>query len=88
MIIRFEGRFRRDLQSVRDKSLLKKVKQIIGDSKNADDSRRLTGLKKIKGFENYYRFKVGDYRVGIEINGDEIIFVRFLHRREVYRFFP
>ncbi len=88
MNIRYEARFKRDLQNIRDKNLLKRVRQVIDDVKKADDLRGLTRLRKIKGYERYYRFKIGDHRIGVEITGNEMIFVRFLHRREVYRFFP
>ena len=40
------------------------------------------------GNENYYRFRVGDYRIGIVIEEDTVVFVRCLHRREIYRYFP
>jgi mRNA interferase RelE/StbE len=31
---------------------------------------------------------LGDYRIGIEVLEDEVIFVRMLHRRDIYRYFP
>jgi mRNA interferase RelE/StbE len=31
---------------------------------------------------------VGDYRIGISVEGDEVEFVRCLHRRDIYRYFP
>ncbi len=36
----------------------------------------------------YYRIRVGDYRIGVEVVGDEILFVRILHRKDIYRYFP
>ena len=35
-----------------------------------------------------YRIRLGDYRIGIEIQKDTIIFTRFLHRKDIYKFFP
>lgn len=32
-----------------------------------------------------YRFRIGDYRVIFDIEGDEIIVLRVGHRREIYR---
>ena len=34
-----------------------------------------------------YRMRVGDYRIGIAVEEDEVEFVRFLHRHDVYRYF-
>ncbi len=40
----------------------------------------------MKGYR--YRIRVSDYRVGIEVNGNEIEVMRVLHRKEFYRYFP
>jgi mRNA interferase RelE/StbE len=45
-------------------------------------------VKKLKGSEDYYRIRIGNYRVGIILADDTVIFVRFLHRRDIYRYFP
>ncbi|HBY75652.1 MAG TPA: plasmid stabilization protein, partial [Cyanobacteria bacterium UBA11148] len=47
-----------------------------------------TNLKKLKTEGDYYRIRVGDYRIGIVINEDVVVFVRVLHRKEAYRYFP
>ena len=31
--------------------------------------------------------KIGDYCLGMVLQGDRVIFVRFLHRKDVYRYF-
>jgi mRNA-degrading endonuclease RelE of RelBE toxin-antitoxin system len=48
----------------------------------------LSQIKGMKGYPNRYRIRVGDYRIGIEINQDTIEVMRVLHRREFYRYFP
>jgi len=46
-------------------------------------------LKKLtEGRGEYYRLRVGGYRVGLEVEGEAVVFVRYLHRREIYRYFP
>jgi mRNA interferase RelE/StbE len=32
-----------------------------------------------------YRFRIGDYRVIFDLEGDEIVILRVGHRREIYR---
>jgi len=45
-------------------------------------------LKKLRGFKNYYRIKVKDFRVGFQKNDEKIVFMRVLHRKDIYRHFP
>jgi mRNA-degrading endonuclease RelE of RelBE toxin-antitoxin system len=42
----------------------------------------------MRGYTDRYCIRIGDYRVGIEVNGDVIEVMRVLHRREFYRYFP
>ncbi len=48
----------------------------------------ITNIKKLQGYDNAYRIRVGDYRVGIIFDGETAIFERVLHRKEIYRYFP
>ena len=40
------------------------------------------------GERQCYRIRVGDYRVGIEVEDGVAILLRFGHRRDIYRSFP
>ena len=88
MKVRYEASFAKDLKSIREKTLLDKIKNVIEEVKIADNINKINNLKKIKGYDTFYRIKFGDYRVGIEIVDNEIVFTRFLHRKEIYRYFP
>jgi mRNA interferase RelE/StbE len=48
--------------------------------------REVPGVKALKG--KRYRVRLGDYRVGLEVDGDDVQVMRVLHRREFYRYFP
>lgn len=48
----------------------------------------IRNLKKLKGEDNAYRIRVGDYRIGIFIDNKTVTFSRILHRKEIYRYFP
>jgi mRNA-degrading endonuclease RelE of RelBE toxin-antitoxin system len=39
-------------------------------------------------FDNAYRIRIGDYRLGIIFDGETLIFERVLHRKGIYRYFP
>lgn len=45
-------------------------------------------LRKLSGYENFYRIRIGSYRIGIELRGDTIVFYRVLHRKDIYSYFP
>lgn len=45
-------------------------------------------LKSIKGFKNYYRIRIGDYRIGFKIESNAVIFIRVCHRKDIYKCFP
>jgi mRNA interferase RelE/StbE len=60
----------------------------IEEVEAAENLGDVNNLKKLKADGNYYRIRVGDYRIGIAVNENIVIFVRVLHRKEVYRYFP
>jgi mRNA interferase RelE/StbE len=88
MKIKFESKFSKDLRKIKDQKLLSQIKIVINECKLAQTLDDIKNLKKLKGYQIFYRIKIGDYRIGIAIINDELIFTRFLHRRENYRFFP
>ena len=88
MKVEFRGSFAKDLKGVKDKSLLRRAKEVIEAIEKADSLDEVHNLKKLKGGGNYFRLKVGDYRVGIVLENDRIIFVRLLNRKDIYKYFP
>lgn len=54
----------------------------------APDSTALVNLKKLSGFKNAYRIRVGDFRIGIFITGKTAEFARVLSRKDIYKLFP
>jgi len=84
----FRASFLRDLENVTDKSFLARAKKIIEAVEQAPDLTQVRNLKKLRGPGNYYRIRLGDYRFGLLFEADVLLFVRFLHRKEVYRYFP
>jgi mRNA interferase RelE/StbE len=51
------------------------------------DNPRMSGVEKLKGSENAFRIRVGDYRILYEIQDEELIVyvLETGHRRDVYR---
>jgi mRNA interferase RelE/StbE len=84
----FTESFLKDLRSIKDKALLRRVKELIESVAQAQNLGELGNIKKLKGGSHYYRARVGDYRVGLVIKNEIVTFVRFLNRKEIYRYFP
>jgi len=64
------------------KRILNKIKILSADPKNLANN-----IKKLKGkYRDYYRLRVGDYRVIYSRENDRliIIIIRIGHRREIY----
>jgi mRNA interferase RelE/StbE len=88
MKIKFESKFEKDIRTIKDKKLLAKLKDIILEFKQASTLDEIKTVKKMQDHPSFYPLKIGDYRVEIEVIDNELIFVRFLHRKDIYRFFP
>ena len=73
---------------VLDGKLLQRVEKAIVQMEAADLPAQLSGLEKLAGHRDYFRIRIGDYRLGLVVVGATITCVRFLHRREIYRYFP
>jgi mRNA interferase RelE/StbE len=88
MKVAFRKSFTRDLEKVKDQAVLERVRQSILLAESADGPQHVEGLRKLSGTETFFKIGVGDYRIGVVIEGDVIEFVRCLPRRDLYRFFP
>ena len=84
----FRKSFLKDLEHINDQPLKERVKDAILRIEAASSLQDIENLKKLRGGEHYYRIRVGTFRIGLIIEGNAAIFVRFLHRRELYRYFP
>jgi mRNA interferase RelE/StbE len=88
VIVTFRKSFEKDLSKLRDTNLLQKIQAVIEEAETAVNLVDINNLKKLKADGNYYRIRVGSYRIGLVLDKAEIVFVRVLHRKEMYRYFP
>ena len=89
MKITYAKAFGKDLETIaRNPSVKKRLLELIGNLRETESLGEFQGVKKIEGYENYYRLRVGDYRLGIKLSGGTVELIRFLHRKDIYRRFP
>lgn len=69
MKLGFKNSFAKDLKAI-DKGLANRLRKVIEEIERAKSHAEITNLKKIRGTGNYYRVRIGDYRVGIMIAGE------------------
>jgi mRNA interferase RelE/StbE len=86
----FKNSFLKDIRAIKDKATLSRLEEFIEAVETADSLSQIPNLKKLKGKKNkfHYRSRIDDYRVGLVVKQDVVTFVRFLHRKEIYRYFP
>ena len=88
MNVQFRSSFLKDVKVLTDKPLKDRIKDAIAQVENARTLQDIGNLKKLRGGKNYYRIRIGQYRIGIIVEGQTVSFIRCPHRREIYRYLP
>ena len=81
--IRFDRQVKKDFRSISAQDI-KRIKSAI---QALSSNPRPNGCTKLKGSKDYYRIRVGSYRIVYSIEDENllILVVRVGHRRDVYR---
>lgn len=85
----FRSSFVEDLNAIKSKSLRRRIAELIEAVEQAPQPDSIHNLKKLRAASgSYYRIRIGEYRIGLIFSGGVVTFVRCLHRKEIYRYFP
>jgi mRNA interferase RelE/StbE len=88
MQVEASKRFFKDIQ-VLETETYQAVLNIIELAENATSVRELPNIKKLTGFKNAYRVRLGKYRIALlTIENDTVSFERCLPRNKIYKVFP
>jgi mRNA interferase RelE/StbE len=79
--------FLKDIKKL-PKEAQSQIEFILIDIKEAQTLHDIKNIKKLQNNSIFYRIRVGNYRLGFAYENDTIILIHFLHRKEIYRFFP
>ena len=89
MKVEYLPSFVKDLKALKSTPVFGQIQALVfAEIPNMTDFQNLVNLKKLKGDENVYRLRVGDYRIGFYFDGEKVTFARVLHRKDIYRYFP
>jgi mRNA interferase RelE/StbE len=61
---------------------------VIEGLEDAQNLSLVANVKKMKGYSGYFRIRIGDYRLGVYIEKNDIFIQRFAHRKNIYDIFP
>ncbi len=53
-----------------------------------DSLSEIGNCEKLRGYQNYYKARFGNYRIALKLEGETLILERVLHRKDIYRYFP
>ena len=88
MILKIDKSFDKDFKKAGNQKLNPKLLTIIKNIQKATKLSDIRNIKKLKATSNFYRIRLGDYRIGAVINKNEVELIRFLHRKDIYKYFP
>jgi len=88
MKIRYKAAFLKAISKINDARLKNEIALAIEQVENAEKITQVFNVKKLKNARNDYRIRIGDYRIGLRLEEDTLIFAAFAHRKDFYRFFP
>ena len=83
----FLKQFDKDAENISVQSIRDEVTKAIENIEKADKRSQIKGLKKLSGYKNVFRVRIGDYRIGIFISKDTVEFARVVHRKDIYKVF-
>lgn len=66
MLVKYHKQFSKDIDKIGDKKYKKALLDFIQLLKEKNDFHQISGLLKLKGYKDAYRFRVGTIRVGLK----------------------
>jgi len=80
--------FEKDIDRVATKKLALQIAEVIAEFEGCKSISEVSNLKKMKSKGNYFRVRIGNYRLGLKFEKDVITLIRFMHRKDIYTYFP
>ncbi|MEI8201573.1 MAG: type II toxin-antitoxin system RelE/ParE family toxin [Bacteroidota bacterium] len=89
MNVEFTRRFQKEFyQRSKNNNLANLLDDVIENVISAQEASEIKKLKKLQGFKEYYRIRLGVFRIGVKIERETVIFAAFDHRKDIYKNFP
>ncbi|GAB4366578.1 MAG: type II toxin-antitoxin system RelE/ParE family toxin [Elainellaceae cyanobacterium] len=87
--VEYTKRFLKELAALPE-DVQKRVEPIVFSELAVENPFQLGYLKKMKGYGDKFKIRIGDYRIGITVEKrtQTLVCERIAHRREIYKTFP
>jgi mRNA interferase RelE/StbE len=86
--VEFLSKFNDDLDSISQLSVKIAIKKVIESIEASESIRQIQNVKKLVGYKNAYRVRVGNYRIGFYLENNLVQLVRVKNRKDIYKLFP
>ena len=85
-IVQFDSRVEKELRKL-DPGIQRKILSYLTDRVQGSSNPRVLGKQLTGPLKDFWRYRVGDYRILCKIKDQEItiLVVRIAHRKEVYK---
>lgn len=87
MTAQFKESFKQDLMHISEDEMLDEVRALIERVEKSSNRTEIPNLKKLTYGERDYKIKMDEYRVGVTIHHDVVMFVRCLHHNDISDYF-
>lgn len=82
-------RFNRDLRRIREPFIASRLNRKIEELEAAASIRDVSEVRRLNAPRGrHYRIRIGEYRLGVTLEGDTVVLAGIGHRRDFYRRFP
>ncbi len=89
MEVVFTKTFLKDLSKIQPLKRRKQIEILVFEKIPLIKSIEEIGIaEKLTGYDEFYKIRVGEYRIGISKSESGIQFIRVLNRKEIYKYFP
>ena len=88
MKVAYLKKFSKDLDKIKKPRDRNSILEILELVKQSETFEEISGVKKLTGFEDAFRIRSGDYRIGVFVTEESVEFARVVHRKDIYKVFP
>ena len=87
MQIELTRKFQKQVENCNDKHIKSKILAIVQAVIASENLNEFPNLKKLTGYKNFYRIRLGNFRIGLVIEDKTIVFAAFDHRSDIYKYY-
>lgn len=89
MKVEFDKSFEKWLSKITNTLWLGKIEKVIIQLESVTSLDKISNVKKLTGYKNYFRIQIGHYRLGFElVNKSTVRLIIIADRKDIYKRFP